>query len=197
LHFSRFPLAPAKKKGKKMSTKTNTVKITKATIAEQLDSVAVSVAKSDEKATQTKTEKLLSLIGGEKKFESSTDAEKRKVLDLCISAINERISELKAENKAIDKEHRKPLKDSLVWQGLRSLLGLASAMRSRLRTEAEKTAAKAEAAEKARRENIAKDDVQNVKSATSLEEGVLCLIEMARKCKVSLASLQNMIERRF
>lgn len=184
-------------------------KVTKATITkEQLDSVAVSVAEQAEKATQTKTEKLLSLIGGEKKFNAASDAEKRKVLDYCGCVINDRIGELKAENKSLPKEERKPLAESHLWQGLRSLLGLASAMRSRLRTNTEKAAAKTKA-EKARAEHEEKiieaaiqagkviADVQNVKTATSLEEGVLCLIEMARKCNVSLASLQSMIERRF
>lgn len=170
---------------KNMSKNTNTKsdKITKETITATLDTTALEVARSDEKATQTKKEKLLSLIGGEKKFNAATDSEKRKLLDLCISAINERIGELKTGNKAVAKEERKPLSECLLWQGLRSLLGLASAMRSRLRTKSEKDQA-AEKAEKARREHeektiqaaidagkvISADAVQNVKTCGSAEE---------------------------
>ena len=192
-----------------MSKNTKAENITKATITDKLDTIALSVAEQAEKTKVTQTEKLLSLIGGEKKFNAATDTEKRKHLDLCISVINDRIDALKAENKSLPKEDRKPLSGSLLWQGLRSLLGLASAMRSRLRTNTEKEAAKTKA-EKARAENeekiseahfaagkVGTMDNVNVKTATSLEEGVILLIEMAYQCKVSLASLQDMIARRF
>lgn len=160
------------------------VEITKKSITEQLDSVAVSVAEQDEKTKVTQTDKLLSLIGGNDKFAAATDSERRKLLDLCIAAINERIGELKAENKALPKGERKPLKESQLWQGLRSLLGLASAMRSKLRTQTEKDAA-SQKAEKARRETEAKilekaiqagkvilpsDDIPNIKTCGSAEE---------------------------
>jgi hypothetical protein len=186
------------------------VEITKATITENLDTVAVSVAEMDTKAVGAKKSALLGLVGGVETFEQETDTNKRKLLDQCIKAINVRISEVKTENKAVAKEERKPLKESPLYNGLRSLLGLASAMRSRLRTDSEKDAA-SQKAEKAKKEHEAKivqnaiaagkvisaDDVQNVKTATSLEEGVIALIDMAYRCKVSLSSLQDMIARRF
>lgn len=163
---------------------TESTEITKKSINENLDTVALSVAEQDGKAKITQKEKLLSLIGGEARYNTESDAAKRKLLDLCTQAINERISELKAENKAIAKDERKPLKESNLWLGLRLLHGNACAMRSRLRTESEKKAAKAESAEK-KAENEAKiiqaaiqagkvvlpsDDVENVKTCGSAEE---------------------------
>ena len=192
------------------NTKKTEQKVTKATITEKLDTVAVSVAEMDTKAVGAKKSALLGLVGGVETFEQETDTNKRKLLDQCIKAINVRIGEVKTENKAVAKEDRKPLKESPLYNGLRSLLGLSSAMRSRLRTEAEKDTAKKLIAdskataekkiiEKAIQEGkvISADDVQNIKTCTSLEEGVRAIIDMARNAKVSLSSLQDMIARRF
>lgn len=143
-------------------------------------------------------------------YESLKDADKRKALDAATDAINSRIAVLKALNKEVTKEERKPLKDNDEYRGQRKQLGLVASYRSRLRTEAEKDTAKKLIAdskataekkiiEKAIQEGkvISADDVQNIKTCTSLEEGVVALIEMSRKCKVSLDSLQDMIARRF
>ena len=173
-----------KNTSKKVAQQENKATVTKASILLELDKTALNVAEKDTDALVSKKQKLLSLIGGEKKFNTATDSEQRKLLDLCLLAINERISELKTENKAIAKDERKPLKESNLWQGLRSLHGNAAAMRSRLRTESEKTAAKKKA-EKAKKEAVEKiiqsaidagkvtlpsDDVQNVKTCGSAEE---------------------------
>ena len=143
-------------------------------------------------------------------YESLKDADKRKALDAAKVAINARISVLKTLNKEGAKEERKPLKDNDEYRGQRKQLGLVASYRSRLRTEAEKDTAKKLIAdskatdekkiiEKAIQEGkvISADDVQNIKTCTSLEEGVRAIIDMARNAKVSLSSLQDMIARRF
>lgn len=167
----------------------------------ELTKAASAFNNADTKATVSKTKAIIALFdsadvvkanGG---YESLKDADKRKVLDCAKDAINSEIEAMKVANKKIDSSERKPLKENKTYSGLRSMLGLVAANRTRLLTDAEKKARSEKTAkEKAEREAkivqsaidagkvVDANSIVEVETTGNIEEAIFSIV-LAAKAK--------------